>query len=547
MSQPEYIVFEASQDAPKMLSLPERILQRPDIALVGTGSLSCIRALYLEALRVGKLHQFFPCIQSAQAYAAGTNAQGLEAFLNRVLETPGLGGIIVYASCTEILNQTDFDGIFKRLSNPNRIPVHVLLRGPMVKRYQMPGQVLGKILSGIPETGEKLPEEIRFFPPPAPDFQFVSSAIQTMDLLPFLLTAGGCGGALECIGLPKRDYLLCHSRFTDLQVAMGAEAAAAECVAQAFREQLPATRRGAVGLMGSAVPAFTGMDRARIAGTGGVPLVDLGCDGFTPGIPGLADALVLLARQALRGAPQMQEDLVEILGYCGDTLGSPDKLAHGMEHLEKRGLRCRFWGREGFDENRVGKLNWVVSAAGLPLAQWLEKRFGTPYLAGIPFGPEQMLSWRRQVNQATDRDDELLSRISSREKPILAGKRVLLIGDPLLTTGIGRYLVEELGCKGAVLAVYAPMQAQKDFYRRYFPEQDLRSFGTPEELRTLSEDTQLVIGDPVFDMGEKPMVHLPDPQVSGGRFVDENYRIFGKKGSSWLVENIKTIFKGERV
>ena len=152
MNPVEHISFEESQSAPKMLSLPEQILMRPDLALVGTGSLSCIRALYLESARLGKTHQFFPCLQSAQSYAAGRHGKALEDLLNQVLRIPGVGGIIVYASCMDVLSQTDFEGIFSRLDNPKAIPVYALLRGPMVKRYLKPGKMLQNIFSELPES-----------------------------------------------------------------------------------------------------------------------------------------------------------------------------------------------------------------------------------------------------------------------------------------------------------------------------------------------------------------------------------------------------------
>ena len=138
-------------------------------------------------------------------FPLGENGAQLGAFLNEVLKTLGLGGILVYASYADILSQRDFESIFQGLDNPRKIPVRALLRGPMVKRWQMPGPVLAKILAEIPETGAKIPENIRFFPPPAPDFHFVSSALQSMDALPFLLTAGGlrrcAGGGRNAKGL----------------------------------------------------------------------------------------------------------------------------------------------------------------------------------------------------------------------------------------------------------------------------------------------------------------------------------------------------------
>ena len=543
MSEAEHICFVADHSAPKMLSLPERILQRPDLALVGTGSLSCIRALYLEAARLGKTHQFFPCLQTAESYATGENGAQLGTFLNEVLKTPGLGGILVYASCADILSQTDFESIFQGLDNPRKIPVRALLRGPMVKRWQMPGPVLAKILAEIPETGTKIPEKTRFFPPPAPDFHFVSSALQNMDALPFLLTAGGCGGALEAAGTPKDCYRLSHTRFNDLQLTMGAESLAAQALTADFAAQSAGEKRSAAALLGSAVPAFMGMDREQVLRESGVPGFDLGCDGFTPGAPGLSRALVGLTQQVLSPTAAVESGLIEVLGYCGAILGKAEKLAHGFEHLQRRGFTARFWGWDGFRRNTVAQLNWVVSSAGLAQAEWEKKKYGVPYIAGIPFGPKQMLRWRAQMNAAMGRTDEVLPAKAAPEEQLLAGKRVLLIGEPLLTRGMGEYLEDSLGCQEAVLGVYAPTPAQKRFFGGLgLP---LRCFDSVAALGELAENADLIIGDPAFDLGNRPFLPLPDPAVSGDRHLEEPYSIFGRKGSAWLVKNIINQYKGE--
>ena len=54
-----------------------------------------------------------------------------------------------------------------------------------------------------------------------------------------------------------------------------------------------------------------------------------------------------------------------------------------------------------------------------------------------------------------------------------------------------------------------------------------------------------MIGDPEFYLDGMPWIPLSDPQVSGDRYLDTTYAIFGKEGSAWLVEKIKTILKGE--
>ena len=221
----EAVRFYHPSEEKKMLSLPEIILSRDDVALVGTGSLSCIRALYISARDFGKAHQFFPCITPAEEYATGENGLRLEACLNRVLKVPGVGGIIVYASCMDVLNQTDFETVFSHLDNAENIPVEVLYRGPMAKRYMKPTEQLKEIFSSMPETGKKISPAYEALPPIGPDFNCISSALQYMDSYPFLITPGGCAGGVEEFGAADKKYLLKNSRLSDVQVSLGCEKA----------------------------------------------------------------------------------------------------------------------------------------------------------------------------------------------------------------------------------------------------------------------------------------------------------------------------------
>lgn len=531
---------------PGMLSLPERIFQRPDLALVATGSLSCIRSLYQEAVRLEKTHQFFPCIQPAQAYAAGQNGLGLAKTLRQVLTIPEVGGVIIYASCLDVLSQTDFDSIIEGLENPRSVPIRVLLRGPMVKRYRRPREDLERMLAEIPERGTAIPREKRWFPPPRPDFYFVSSALQYMPAMPVLLTAGGCGGDPESDSGGRPDYRLGHTRFNDIQLTLGAEATAAAAVIEEATAQPEVHRDRKVYLLSSAVPTFAGLDRSAVGDAvsrKGFSVQDLGCDGFTAGEPALARALTTLTDLSAPGPAQPGK--VDILGYCGAVLGKEALLAHGLEHLLKCGFDAGFWGAEGRQTN-AAQLNWVVSASGLPQAEKLKKALGIPYLAGIPVGAKQMRLWRQTVNSILGHEEQLQQMPLG--TPLLQGKRALVMGEPLLIQSIGRYLTDEQGCDHVTLAVYAPRPEQRQFYRRLFPQGTYSFFESPQELRALTQNADLLLGDPEFDLGLLPLVPIPDPQVSGNRYAHIPYEIFGKKGAAWIAENIKTIFyKGETV
>lgn len=559
MSQSRCIVetVKFGQEEAHMLSLPEMILQREDIALVAAGSLSCIRDLYDRARQMGRLGQFFPCVITKEEYAAGLNGRKLGECLNRVLKAEGVGGIIIYASCMEVITQTDFDEIIRNLDNPEQIPVEVLYRGPMVKRYLKPAAMLEEILGRMPIGQGKLCSDYRELPPVYPDFNGISAMLQHWDALPFLITAGGCTGGLARLEEDGRPYRLNNSRLTDIQVTLGCEELLENGIAYAAGEMGTYTAGKAetdgagshmfVCLLGSAVPAFTGVDYTRISRNlkkGQVPNIHLASDGFGASPAGASDALLALGKELLVPV-EKEEGRINILGYSPAAVGRVEKIRHGMEHLERRGFHSRVWGDGGLPEVKkaaAAGLNWVVSGEGLALARWMERTFSIPYLAGIPMGVNAMLDWRKQVNLLMGRDDELLEPPG----PVPAAAvqpRILVTGEPLLARSIARALKEDFGYGQVMIALYAPVPSLRNYYRDVLGETGWIGFADTDEFLRLAKQADLVVGDPVYqdclDMLGKErnvpgLIPIPDSLVSGGQYLDMEYEIFGRKGGEYM-------------
>ena len=104
-------VYSAEGGGKHFMTLPERIWQRGDLLLAAAGSLACVRALYLRAAELGKLHQFLPCPLTRADYAAGQAAEHLAARLREAARRPGVGGVVLYASCAEVLTQCDLEQV----------------------------------------------------------------------------------------------------------------------------------------------------------------------------------------------------------------------------------------------------------------------------------------------------------------------------------------------------------------------------------------------------------------------------------------------------
>ncbi len=510
-------------------------------AVVATGGASCTRALYDKAAAMGAEDQFFWCPLSREDYILGTAGDKLLETIQEALECENVSGVLIYASCLDILSQLDFEAVIRRVDNSRGVPVKVFLRGPLMKRRQKP-EALAGLLRGFPPGQGRFRRKKKELPPLYPDFAGICGILLDWDLHNFMVTAGGCGGAIPELGR-QEDYRLSHSRLDDVQIALGCEG----LLTNGILADAKAEDREATALISTTTLTFLGFDDDALAEkltAEGVRSVALPATGFDPGPAGVSEALLRLGRAFLRPAPK-QPDRVNILGYDPLLLGPPERIAHGIEHLERRGLTCTRLGTGGLKEVETAAgaaMNWVVTAEGLALARDMEKRFGVPYLPGIPVGMRAMLRWRKEVNRLTGRDDEALETPVPVE-PAEVQPRLLILGEPMLTAGVSAFLRDDLGLTDARLCVYDPTGGLEALYREDYPQ--LVYFRNADQLRALAETTDGILGDPLY-RGCLPDFHgafvpLPDPLVSGGKWWDSLCPIFGKKGGAYLQNALKEI------
>lgn len=537
------------------MSLPERILQRGDLALVGVGSLSCIRALYRQAAVCGKLHQLYTCCVSQAKYATGAAPEILRRTTEAALRHPGTAGVILYASCLEVLTAFDFDSWRETLKNPLQLPVEILYRGPMVKRRRKPAEDLQRILEKIPDSGQEMEKGRLALPPIYPDFAAIADILPKQSTCRVILTAGGCTGCMK----GHTDDTLKKTRFDDIQASKGCENAVAQEVLQELEEEKD---KKLCCLMGSAVPGALGFDYEWVTAQQkgkDIPVVYLPSDGFHSGAEGIGRAYETLGKRFITRTSGT-ENTVGILGAHLLHTVQKEKIRDGVSCLEKLGCRIVFleealW-TQGAEIGKV-KWNWVVTPEGLPLAQWMEKVHQVPYLFGLPFGSTAERCWleaaeRLQKNQTVQKPEK-----AADSEPRIAkeGRRVLFIGDPAVSAAIGAYLREEKGCAEIRRAVYAPLVSMRSWYRDvlsravpHTPEafkeemkEELVFFENTEQLSELVQQAELVLGDAWYQRvifrgeQEKAWITLPDPMLHTGLQKQAgDYELFGTRGAQWL-------------
>ncbi|WP_138002810.1 nitrogenase component 1 [Robinsoniella peoriensis] len=540
-----------TDESPDMQKIPDQILKEKGLALVAAGSLACVRILYFRACKLGKLQQFFGCPVTAREYGMGMQGRKLRNCIGKALKMEGIRGVIVYASCMEVLTLWDFQKELEQVSNPHNIPVKILYRGPLVKRRKPPAESLRRILAEIEENQEAVHTEQEAvqadreavhteqqpdipLPPPAPDFSGIASLLQEWNCETLLLTPGGCKSCIESADGTDGMHDLKSTRFHDANVCLGCE----KQLIDAAVHQL--TGKGLLCLLGSAVIKTVGMDVRGITGElekSGRPCVYLPSDGFEGAPPAMAQAWLMLGQKLLLKHPPDERNSchIWILGYSRLGTGKIEHLNPVIESLNNIGCSVTIWNNKETDSNaELPFLTWVVSTEGLKLAQWMKDKYNIPYVDAMPVGERMLKGFINKIASIKNKTlylEQVMKQAESSDSR--DSRNVVIIGEPVLSYGIKYYLQTERGFTNVQISAYAPTQGMQSFYRQYAKE--VLQFTSPEEL--CGQKADIVIADPlllqVFN-GNNVRIPLPYPIFSGRIFTEDVYEYAGGPGAEYL-------------
>ena len=269
-----------------------------------------------------------------------------------------------------------------------------------------------------------------------------------------------------------------------------------------------------IAVVGTPVPALTGMDLEGIAAEieyrTGHPCFGFNTTGFhyyDRGIFAAGKALVDRFAEPMEVVPGR----VNLCGMTPLDLGSCGNDSLLVQQLQAQGYEvgCRFF--MGLTTQQVAacasaERNLAVSAAGLRLAKYLKKRFGTPYTVGIPFAADGPGTDTRTA--APSAPDGQTARTAATAKTLIVADQVIgcSIRDALAARGAD---IENI----AVATFFGFDEALARPGDRYFAEE-------AEYLQALKEQPyQVLIADP--DLFRAPQaqrltrIPLVHPAVSG--------------------------------
>ena len=286
------------------------------------------------------------------------------------------------------------------------------------------------------------------------------------------------------------DSLIFISGLVERDAILGNDDKLVNDVVDAARELGPRF----IALCNSPIPFITGTDFAALSKMverrTGIPCFYVRTNGMHDYTVGAGNALEAVAERFVEDAPR-HSDTINILGMTPLDFFEADAGEELRTFAHEAGfdvVSCWAMGST-LDELRQAaraSVNLVVSSTGLKTAQVLQRRFGTPYVVGVPYG-----SFASAVASAL-RDAEKTGECAwpSRDvrTPSATGS-VCIVGEPVAAGSRAAVLEQELG----PLRVVCPLEAPAEL----LSPADVRADGE-DDIEAALRDARIVIADALY-------------------------------------------------
>jgi nitrogenase molybdenum-iron protein alpha/beta subunit len=363
-------------------------------------------------------------------------------------------------------------------------------------------------------------------PPLSPDYSGISSVLHDLGALTVLHDASGCTGTYTGYDEPRwfgsKSPIFC-SGLREMDVILGDDEKLLKKMEAAQQE----ARSPFAAIVGSPVPTLIGFDFKGFAASAekhlGIPVLGFPAAGINYYDQGQRDTYLVLAEQFLNPAPKKDPAKVNLLGASALDGFDDDALEELFRVVREAGLAPgAVWGSrsdlEEIAQSGGAGANWVLTAAALPLARYLEQRFGTPYTLGLPVGKKntaQILTFlKNPVSPLPERP------VTEQRTGVEA--ETLIIGEALFCAALRDFLEEEQGAGTVRIGTF--FSCGKELLR----EGDHLFASEADAERALGEKSlKTVYADPLFEdllPPTKPrFIAIPHRAVSG-RIYDDSLK-----------------------
>ena len=248
-------------------------------------------------------------------------------------------------------------------------------------------------------------------------------------------------------------------------------------------------------LVNSPIPYMTGTDFHAVAALvekeTGIPVLRVATNGMHDYTKGAGDALAALIAPCVREPKGIRPKSLNILGVTPLDFAAAGSAASLRRAVSERGwdiVSC--WAMdsspEDIEKSAEASVNLVVSSLGLAAAQELQKRFGTPYVAGPPVDGFSDLLF--EALESAEREKRCAVPYTQRSAE---GEGCIhLIGDAVVMGSIAAAITRKCGRPARVVC---PLEVWKGL----LGETDVHVFGE-EGTEQAVQNAESIIADPLY-------------------------------------------------
>lgn len=342
----------------------------------------------------------------------------------------------------------------------------------------------------------------RILPCYAGDVSGVCSALYELEGMVVIHDPSGCNSTYNTHDETRwfsQDSMIYLSGLSELDAILGSDERLLREVCETASELRPRF----VALASSPIPFLSGMDLAAIARLveqrTGIPSFYVPTNGLRDYNKGIENAFLQLERRFATESVNISKGTVNILGMTPLDYGPTDATQSLRDWLQARGWQvqsCWAMGStlEELATAGAAEVNLVVSAAGLALARVLQRRFGTPYVVGIPIGSDGTRIEMALRAAIAARAEQLPCTHRMADAGNEAGvgvEDVTLVGEPVLMGSLAAAIADEYHVGTRVLC---PL----DVDRRLLAAGDLSVRGE-DAMELALQGSRIIIADPMYE------------------------------------------------
>ena len=359
------------------------------------------------------------------------------------------------------------------------------------------------------------------------DTSGVCSALYELSGLVVMHDASGCNSTYHTHDEPRAYYMdsaVYVSALTEMEAVMGGDDRLVNDIYIAAKELNP----NFIAICGTPIPLISGVDFTALAkmceDKTGIPSFGLATNGMHSYISGISQAYQALFHRFVRPDAAPMKGTVNILGATPLDFSINSQAEDMKALLENQGFKVQSCWSMGTTLDEIAgsasaQVNLVVSSSALPLAKLFQKKYGIPYVAGVPYGEKSAQKITDDLALAAQSRQSITSYASS----LGLGKQGVIIGESITSCSLAMSLALDLNLDYRIIT---PLAVSPELLR------NIDSICTDEEdLTALLKDAPLVIADGLY----KPIVpptakfyNLPHEAFSGRMYRDKLPNLINK-------------------